>query len=347
MKILFLPIFLIVAAMLPVAAQLENTSLPVEAGAPPINIYGRQQIDLNGKWKYIIDPFKRPLKRSSRRWNFQTNEIQSEDGQLIEYEWSTSPEINVPGDWNYQIEELKWYNGLIWYSREIDFAAQTGKRVFLNFEAANYRTHVYLNGVKIGEHEGGFTPFAFEVTGKLKAKNFLVVGVDAEHTKRQDPTRLVSAALDTGGVRGDTTVLDDPWGQYLDIIAINTYFGWYGDGLPDVIVKKKWETSYNKPMVFSEFGADAPKGNLGDKNTRWTEEYQRYMYEETLKSAARYPFIRGTMPWILKDFRSPRRWHFRHQNYWNRKGLISPTGERKLAFKTLADWYKQLAGSER
>jgi beta-glucuronidase len=593
-------------------AQLENTAPPVEVKSPPINIYGREQIDLGGKWKYIADPFKRPLKRSSRRWNFHTNEIQSADGQLVEYEWATSPEMTIPGDWNYQVEEFKWYHGLIWFAREINYREQPGKRVFLNFEAVNYRAHVFLNGVKIGEHEGGFTPFAFELTGKLKGNDFLVVGVDgehtpvtvpgrdfdwwnyngitrpvslvvvpetyihdysvqydkagkiygfvqldgnaepfaqvemaipelkvrqnlkadatgranfefaaprnlqlwspetpklysvefksggdsikedigfrwvetrgheiflngksiylrgiclheeiigavpsrtltwqsaeellkvakdlntnfvrlahyphsekmtrladkmgllvwseipvyqgragdvdfknprtlqvaknmmtenverdknrasiiiwsianetplidgrleflkslAEHTRKLDSTRLISAALDTAGVRGDTTVVDDPLGEHLDVLAINTYIGWYGDGLPDIIMKRKWETSYNKPMIFSEFGTDAPIWNKGDKMTRWTLEYQQYFYEETLKSAARYPFIRGTSPWILKDFRSPRRWHYRYQNFWNRKGLISETGERKPAFKTLADWYKQIAERE-
>ena len=51
------------------------------------------------------------------------------------------------------------------------------------------------------------------------------------------------------------------------------------------------------------------------------------------------PFLAGTSPWILKDFRSPRRQHPVYQQGWNRKGLISETGERKQAFDVLADWY--------
>jgi beta-glucuronidase len=51
-------------------------------------------------------------------------------------------------------------------------------------------------------------------------------------------------------------------------------------------------------------------------------------------------------PWILKDFRSPRRQHPVYQQGWNRKGLISPTGRRKAAFKVLADYYEAMAGRE-
>ena len=48
---------------------------------------------------------------------------------------------------------------------------------------------------------------------------------------------------------------------------------------------------------------------------------------------------RGMSPWILKDFRSPRRQLGGVQDGWNRKGLISELGEEKLAFEVLAEWY--------
>ena len=62
--------------------------------------------------------------------------------------------------------------------------------------------------------------------------------------------------------------------------------------------------------------------------------------------ADRIPFLRGMSPWILKDFRSPRRQHPVYQRGWNRKGLISETGVRKLAFEVLADHYRQRAERE-
>ena len=96
-------------------------------------------------------------------------------------------------------------------------------------------------------------------------------------------------------------------------------------------------------MIFSEFGAGAKFGNHGPRNHRWTEEYQEYFYRQTLVMAEQIPFLRGTSPWILKDFRSPRRFHGQWQEFWNRKGLVSETGVKKLAFFVLRDWYRELA----
>jgi beta-glucuronidase len=57
--------------------------------------------------------------------------------------------------------------------------------------------------------------------------------------------------------------------------------------------------------------------------------------------AHKVPTLRGLSPWILKDFRSPRRQHPDFQQGWNRKGLISETGARKQAFGVLAGYYEE------
>lgn len=77
------------------------------------------------------------------------------------------------------------------------------------------------------------------------------------------------------------------------------------------------------------FGGDALQGLHGTKEERWTEEYQEYLYEHNLKMIEQMPNIRGTSPWILSDFRSPRRILPVIQDGWNRKGLISNQGLRK------------------
>jgi beta-glucuronidase len=56
----------------------------------------------------------------------------------------------------------------------------------------------------------------------------------------------------------------------------------------------------------------------------------------------RIPFLRGATPWILKDFRSPRRTLPKFQDYFNRKGLISNEGEKKKAFFALQQFYQNL-----
>ena len=81
-----------------------------------------------------------------------------------------APTLAVPGDWNMQRPEFYLYEGTMWYKREFDCVARPGRRQFLWFGAANYRAIAFLNGQKVGEHEGGFTPFQFEVTGKLKER---------------------------------------------------------------------------------------------------------------------------------------------------------------------------------
>jgi beta-glucuronidase len=169
------------------------------------------------------------------------------------------------------------------------------------------------------------------------------LGEMIDRVRTLDPSRLVSAALDRTRKEGDVIIVDDPLGQHLDILAVNEYEGWYGDRQIDRITDIKWETPYKKPMIFSEFGAGAKAGNHGPKHERWTEEYQEYFYQQTLAMSENIPFLRGASPWILKDFRSPRRFHGRYQNFWNRKGVVSETGAKKLAFFVLRDWYARMA----
>ena len=168
------------------------------------------------------------------------------------------------------------------------------------------------------------------------------LGEMIDRVRHLDPTRLVSAALDRTTRDGDLTTVDDPLGEHLDLLAVNEYEGWYGSRHIDRITDVAWDTPYDKPMIFSEFGAGAKTDHHGPKHERWTEEYQEHFYRQTLTMAEKIPFLRGTSPWILKDFRSPRRFHGLYQNFWNRKGLVSETGDKKLAFYVLRDWYERM-----
>ena len=67
------------------------------------------------------------------------------------------------------------------------------------------------------------------------------------------------------------------------------------------------------------------------------------MYEETLQMLEKIPSLRGMTPWILVDFRSPRRNLVQIQDGWNRKGLISNQGHKKVAFYILRDYYAKKA----
>jgi beta-glucuronidase len=174
-----------------------------------------------------------------------------------------------------------------------------------------------------------------------EARNvFLEALVD--RARKLDDTRLVTAALERGTPEGDTQVIDDPFGRHLDVIGCNEYVGWY-DGLPEKIDRVSWRTVYDKPLVMSEWGAGARYGLHGTPRTRWTEEYQAEVYRNTAQMLGRIPFLAGTTPWVLMDFRSPHRVLPGVQDGWNRKGVVSDRGERKEAFFVLQQWYRDLA----
>jgi len=141
-----------------------------------------------------------------------------------------------------------------------------------------------------------------------------------------------------------TMTMADPLANDLDIVSINTYNGWYtGDRLGD-LPGSVWHVPADRPLVFSEFGADAKAGfHSPERMQKFSEEFQAEYYRQTLAMAARQPTLRGLSPWILKDFRSPRRQNPDFQMGWNRKGLISETGQHKLAFDVLAAYYAQKA----
>lgn len=576
------------------------------------NIKGRKITTLNGRWNYIIDPYENgyynyrhdPFDQiGSGTGGFYDDKVQKNKGELIEYNFDYSPTLNVPGDWNSQAEKLSFYEGTVWYRKKFLTSPQSNKKYILYFGAANYEAHVYLNGKKLGVHKGGFTPFQFDVTGKLSnGENFVVVKVDntrhpdeiptvntdwwnyggvtrdvllaelpqtnisdykiqlaknnasriegyvqlsgasgtqnvavsipeagisttvktddsgkavinlpvkkisywspenpklydvklscatdtisdkigfrtiitrgqdillngksvflrgiclheenpllqgrlrnagdmrmmltwakelgcnyvrlahyphnedmirlademgllvwaevpvywtiswqnratyanaaqqlndlivrdknrasviiwsvgnetplsaprytfmtnlATHARSLDSTRLVAAALEVHRKDNDI-IVDDSLGRVLDLVSFNQYAGWYW-GSPKDIMDKEFKVGYNKPVLISEFGGDALGGFHADADTRWSEEYQEALYKSNLVLLNKIPGLRGMTPWILTDFRSPRRQHPIYQNFWNRKGLISESGVKKKAFYTVRDYYMQQA----
>lgn len=576
------------------------------------NVMNRQVTPLNGKWHYIVDPYETGYynfhaevydqKNPGSPSAYYNNYHAKNKAELVEYDFDKSPTLQVPGDWNTQQEKLFYYEGTVWYKKSFDYRLSTNKRLFVYFDAVNYRAEVYLNGQKLGTHQGGFTPFYFEITTVVKEKgNFLVVKVDNKrskeavpalntdwwnyggitrgvllieeprafiqdytlqlkkgsaatlagqvqlegatqneqiklqipelgieqtvqtaangmghfemevtgkplqywspenpklyavtfssayqtlrdtigfktittqgpdillngksvflrgicmheeingrrangradavqlltwakelgcnyvrlahyphnenmvrmadkmglmvweeipvywtidfdnrttyynaanqltdmvvrdknrasviawsmanetplspernlflqnlihHARQLDTTRLISAALLTHWQDG-VGMIDDSIGAQLDIISFNQYMGWYGGDL-QTAPQTKWATPYNKPVVVSEFGGDAKQGLHGNKTERWNEEYQAYLYQQNLLMIEKMPNIRGISPWILTDFRSPRRVLPGIQDGFNRKGLLSNKGIKKKAFYTLQTFYKKI-----
>jgi beta-glucuronidase len=161
----------------------------------------------------------------------------------------------------------------------------------------------------------------------------------AARARQLDPTRLISAAL-LVRTQGNTKIVDDPLGASLDVIGANEYIGWY-EKRPEAADTTQWQIAYQKPVVMSEFGGAARAGLHGPATQRWTEEYQADIYRHQLVMFNHIDQLRGLSAWILMDFRSPNRPLAGFQDEFNRKGLISDQGHRKLAFYVLQKAYKQ------
>ena len=162
-----------------------------------------------------------------------------------------------------------------------------------------------------------------------------------QQAREMDSTRLLTAAMERHYIDVSTQMIDDPLGEFVDVLGCNEYIGWY-DGLPQKADTMQWKTIYQKPIIISEFGGSALFGYHADSLTVWSEEYQESLYKHQLAMLQKIPFLCGMSPWILMDFRSPRRQLPGIQDFRNRKGLISEHGEKKKAFYVLQKYYEDL-----
>ncbi len=122
----------------------------------------RQTADLSGFWDFRFDPAGEGL---GLGWGagFDPAEI-----------------IAVPASWNDQFTDWRDYTGVAWYQTRFDLPwGWPGQRIFVRFNAVSYLADVWLNGERLGEHEGGYLPFAFDITDRVReAGNVLIVRVD-------------------------------------------------------------------------------------------------------------------------------------------------------------------------
>lgn len=169
------------------------------------NVYGRDYRLLNGRWDAIVD-----LYDQGQRMKIYENRQPEGQTDFYEYSFDGGLRLEVPGDWNSQSDELKYYEGTVWYGRHFDAAPQPGKKEMLHFGAVSYRCNVYLNGEKIASHEGGFTPFTIDVTDRLKTgDNFLVVEANNRRTKDAIPA-LAFDWWNYGGITRDVMLISLP-----------------------------------------------------------------------------------------------------------------------------------------
>ncbi|MCK9342953.1 MAG: beta galactosidase jelly roll domain-containing protein, partial [Massilibacteroides sp.] len=167
------------------------------------NVMGRDCQSLNGTWNSLMDPFR----VGQRRRFFDIEEFPHPE-KHYDITFKGSLPVKVPSDWNSQYLEYRNYTGPMWYQRYFYYEpkATTGK-VLIHIGAACQFATVYLNGQKLGQHEGGFAPFEFEVTTIIKkGKNNVVICVDNTRSKGTIPG-LTFGWANYGGITRDVNLV--------------------------------------------------------------------------------------------------------------------------------------------
>jgi beta-glucuronidase len=182
----------------------------------------------------------------------------------------------------------------------------------------------------------------------------------AKTAREQDPTRLLSYAALYGNV--------GPLADLVDVLGINSYFGWYGkiegrivpeggqataqpDGrepidlarmrqMLDGVLKDRRD---RLALLLTEFGADSIPGVHSASRDLWSEEYHADLLSEVLALAREYPQIVGTFPFCLTDYRDPSKPSNSGWNEINLKGLVTYERRRKAAFGAVQRAYSPCA----
>jgi beta-galactosidase/beta-glucuronidase len=139
----------------------------------------RTLLSLDGVWKFKTDP-----NDVGEKSNWHSTSLDDSD-------WD---EIRVPSVW----ESCGYvdYDGTAWYRKRFNLSTVfAGKRTFVEFGAVDYLSKIWINSIFLGEHEGGYTPFKFDVTDAIKigAENTIVVTVYDPNKKPKDfpPTEIM------------------------------------------------------------------------------------------------------------------------------------------------------------
>ena len=148
----------------------------------PITNSARMKVSLDGLWKFSFDKDKKGIEN-----NWMTG-------------LDTDETMPVPGSFAsiFSENEKRNYCGDFWYETEFDLPDFPDKDLVLRFGSVTHRCEVYLNGNKIGEHEGGFLPFALNITDKVKRGKNSVVRCNNELNEESLPCGTVKKTKDNG-----------------------------------------------------------------------------------------------------------------------------------------------------
>ena len=221
---------------------------------PKSNEY-RQARELNGIWEFRMDP--------------------SQTG--VNEGWANGFEggrpIAVPASWNEQFEDAQDFFGDGWYQTSFCLPwSWEQQRVLVRFGSANYLAEAWLNGSKLGEHEGPGLPFEFDATSFIKrGENKLVVRVDATLSEYRVPPGKVTYHPDDTyahpsypdsnfntypycGIDQPVFIYTRPNGALKDVFVRTDIMG--ADGIIEVSVTRDAASAAEVRIILNGFGAE-------------------------------------------------------------------------------------------
>ena len=261
----------------------------------------------------------------------------------------------VPASFNDQNPDRAWrdHYGWVFYQRKVTLPRScAGQRVVLRFGSVTHQAMVWLDGVLIARHQGGFLPFEADLTGRLApgATALLTVAADnrVSHSTLpvgNEPGEIAFFGSDNAGIQRPVTLVccqndytKDITTRTMDVVCLNRYYGWYNlSGDLDAACAAFdeeldfWETM-GRPVVITEYGADTVNGLHDPCGGMFSEEFQAEYYERMGAVLDGRSFLIGEMPWNFADFatiQGPMRVG------GNRKGLLTWDRRPKLAAHTL------------
>lgn len=201
--------FVIICGMISLAATaLAELPEPITFTDAPATLV-RQAWSLNGAWSLLPVNANVGQKALTQPQDFKESLV-----------------VQVPGYWDQDsglanllgpVDPKRWplpdWDGAVWYGKRFKFNIAPKDRCFrLRFEGVSAQAEVFLNGVSLGSHQGGYTPFVLAIPAnaiKTDAENFLAVKVTdmAVCAAQQPPAALPGVNSDRGGIWGSVTLI--------------------------------------------------------------------------------------------------------------------------------------------
>jgi len=205
------------------------------------------KISLNGTWDFVAD--------LDPKYHAKHGGFQKPDGDRRHW-----LKVSVPGVWQKYGDRYDIFEGVCWFAREFDVPEMgEGATARLRFGAVNYLCRVFINGVEVGNHEGGYTEFALDVTGKLKpGRNHIALQVDNRATTIKWPPCL--GYFNYGGIHRDAA-LEITSGPAFDEVNLNAEIsddGWV------LAVSGSVVNMRSRLMVRISSGGMTMEGPIGD-----------------------------------------------------------------------------------